>query len=455
VRPTESLLPGHVYGVSELLGEVSRVLSSGWRQISVAGQTSEVRRYPSGHVYLSLKDETGKLSAVMWRSDASRLKFVLEDGLEVVATGTLGLYAARGQFQLQVARVEPVGIGALALAFEQLRARLAAEGLFDAERKRPLPFLPRRIGVVTSPQGAAIRDFLNVLARRHPDLGVTIYPVRVQGEEAAEEIAEGIRRMGAAGVCDVLVVTRGGGSAEDLAAFNDERVARALAASRIPTVSAVGHEVDWTIADYVADLRAPTPSAAAELVIGAKDEIARRLSHARRSLQQLAGRRLAELRGRWGLAARSEALLSYRHVLARRRDRFEAARDALRAAAASRPRLLASRVAAASGSLLDPRRLLAIDRRRERLGRLASSVRDKAALSRARAQGRFRTAAERLRALDPLSILSRGYAVVFPEGEDRPATDAGALSVGDAVRIRLRRGSLRAAVTEIFPEEET
>ena len=434
MRPPEpdSLFPRPVYRVSQLLAEVSGALSSGWRQISVSGEASEVRRYPSGHVYFSLKDETGKISAVIWRSDAVRLPFSIEEGLEIIVTGTLTLYAARGQFQIQVSTARPIGAGALAIAFEQLKKKLEAEGLFDEARKRPLPFLPRQVGIVTSPQGAAIRDILNILRRRHPDLGITIYPARVQGDTAAEEIAEGIRALNRMARFDVVIVARGGGSAEDLAAFNDERVARALAASAIPTISAVGHETDWTISDFVADLRAPTPSAAAELVVGVKEEIAARVRNCRRALAQLSRRRLAEIRARVFAAAQAESLVRFRYQLMRRRDRFEAAFDALGQAVRSRP-----------------------EKWRETITRLSARLGSLQELRLSRISGRFARAAAKLSALSPLEVLKRGYAAVFRPEDSRVVTDAGRLRPGETLRVRLHRGSFSARVADILGEEES
>ncbi len=440
-----------VYTVSQLLAEVSAALTRGWRQVAVAGQACEVRRYPSGHVYFALKDETGKLPSVMWRSDAQRLPFQLEEGMEVVVTGTLCLYAARGQFQMQVSGIQPIGVGAMQLALEQLKRKLSAEGLFDADRKRPLPSLPRRVGIVTSPQGAAIRDILNVLKRRHPDLRVTIFPARVQGEGAVAQLREGLRALARLG-CDVIVLARGGGSAEDLAAFNDEGLARAVAGSAVPTISAIGHETDWTLVDFVADLRAPTPSAAAELVVGAKEEIVRRVSHALRSLGQHSRRRLAEIRGRVTAASRAESLVRFRYLLLRRRDRFEAARDALEARIALRPRALADRLDRAIEGLASSRRMLQIDARRIRVERRQEALRDGIRRKTAAARSRFAGASGRLHALDPLAILTRGYAVVYREGS--PLTDARRAAAGDRLKIRLARGEVRATVDETIPEPE-
>jgi len=407
--PVDSLFPRPIYRVSQLLAEVSSALAAGWKRVAVAGQACDVRAQRSGHVYFSLKDETGKLSAVLWRSDALRVPFRLEEGMEVVATGTLCIYAARGQFQMQVSALEPIGVGAMQLAFEQTRKRLAAEGLFEKARKRPLPALPKRIGIVTSPDGAAIRDILTVLKRRHPNLRVTIFPARVQGEGAVGELVEGIRFFNRSGGLDVIIVARGGGSLEDLAPFNDERLVRALAASGLPTISAIGHETDWTLCDDVADLRAPTPSAAAELVVGVEEEFERRVGTARRTLLQMAQRRIAELRWRVSRARQAESLVRFRYALMRRRDRLESAAERLD----------------------------------ERIGvRLE------------RSRSRFANAAEKLGALDPLAVLKRGYAVVFREGSSTPLRSARGLEPGTPLRVRLAEGGLRVTVNENLEEEK-
>ena len=236
----------------------------------MTGEVSNLRAAGSGHLYFTLKDETAQIRAVCFRNQARYLKFKPQDGLAVIARGRLSVYEARGEYQLYVEFLEPAGLGALQLAFEQLKQKLAAEGLFDPARKKPLPVLPRVIGVVTSPTGAVIRDILRVLHRRFRNINVLIYPVKVQGEGAAQEIAQGIEYFNRNAPVDVMIVARGGGSLEDLWAFNEDVVARAIAASNIPVISAVGHETDFTIADFVADLRAPTPSAAAELVVRAQ-----------------------------------------------------------------------------------------------------------------------------------------------------------------------------------------
>ena len=265
-------VPNQVITVSELTRRIKAQLENTFPAVWIEGEISNLRIAESGHAYFTLKDANAQLSAVAFRSVAGRLGFKLADGIAVVAFGEISVYEKRGQYQLIVTQLLPKGLGALQLAFEQLKRKLAAEGLFETSRKKPLPVLPQRIGIVTSPAGAAIRDFLNIIGRRYPNLHIIINPVRVQGTGAAEEIAAAVDQFNTLNLVDVIIVTRGGGSLEDLWAFNEEIVARAIARSAIPTISAVGHEIDFTIADFVADLRAPTPSAAAELVVKSKGE---------------------------------------------------------------------------------------------------------------------------------------------------------------------------------------
>ena len=298
--------PGRrVLTVSELTHAVKDTLEGRFGGLWVEGEISNLRIHTSGHVYFTLKDEEAQVRAVLFRSRVRRVRFEPADGLHVLAFGRLDVYAVRGEYQLVCEVLEPKGLGALQLAFEQMKARLAAEGLFDAGRKRPLPTLPRRVGLVTSPTGAAVRDFLRVVTRRFAGLQVLVCPVRVQGETAAGEIAQALGTLNRRGDLDVIVLARGGGSLEDLWAFNEEAVARAIAASKIPVISAVGHETDVTIADFVADLRAPTPSAAAELVVREKAELVRqvatlgtRLRHAMGQRTRRVADRLADIRRR-------------------------------------------------------------------------------------------------------------------------------------------------------------
>ena len=285
-----------IYTVAELSLEIRNLLEKRFPDVWVSGEVSNLRVAGSGHLYFTLKDETAQLRAVCFRNQARYLKFKPQDGLAVIARGRLSVYEARGEYQLYVEFIEPAGVGALQLAFEQLKQKLAAEGLFDPARKKPLPVLPHLIGVVTSPTGAVIRDILRILRRRFPNINVQIYPVKVQGEGAAQEIVQGVEHFNRRTAVDVIIVARGGGSLEDLWAFNEEVVARAIAASKIPVISAVGHETDFTIADFVSDLRAPTPSAAAELVVHRKQDFAAEIDARARHLKQMVRLKLSEVR---------------------------------------------------------------------------------------------------------------------------------------------------------------
>src|SRR5262245_32297670 len=399
--------------VSELTDRIQGVLETELFDVWVEGEISNLKIATSGHWYFSLKDDHAQVAAVVWRMAARLIRFQPKDGMRVLARGGIRVYPPRGAYQLSVEVLEPLGKGSLQQAFEELKERLGKEGLFDPKRKRPLPMLPRRIGVVTSPTGAAIQDFVRVLRRRYANLEVLLYPARVQGAEAASEIVQGIRALQGVPGLDVLIVARGGGSLEDLWPFNEEAVARALAASRVPTLSAVGHETDFTIADFVADLRAPTPSAAAARVVQAKDEIParvaahdRRLSAAlalqlartRARVQALTSHRVFEAeRGRLRRHAQrvDELVLRAETALHGRRDRARERVDRLRARLADHPwaRALAER-----------RRR--VDGHRDRLGDL---TRGRLGAARA-ALGRL---AGSLEGLSPLAVLSRGYALVW------------------------------------------
>jgi exodeoxyribonuclease VII large subunit len=445
--PVPAAAPPRPYTVSELLSEVASRLKTEWRDVAVAG---EIGRFDlrGGHGYFTLKDRSACLNAVIFASDLARVPFRPEPGLEVVARGTLDLWAPQGRFQLKAWSLEPVGAGALQLAFEQLKKKLAAEGLFDRARKRPIPILPRSIALVTSPDGAAVRDILSILRRRFDGLSITIYPVRVQGELAAGEIAAGIRACSARAAFDVLVVARGGGSLEDLAPFNDERVARALAASRIPTISAVGHETDVTICDLVADLRAATPSAAAELVVERKDGLARRVADARRRAERAFSTRLALERARLSALSRAEGLLRFRYRLREWRERVVQSRATLLDALARRPAREQSRLASARRILTAFARAARLSERRARLAHASHRLeaRMRGDLERRR-EGLAATAA-RLEALSPLAVLSRGYAVAYREGAKRPMLSSSEVRAGDRIRVRLSEGELGAVVRE-------
>src|SRR3954447_56107 len=288
-RPGAPLKPERrVFSVSELTAAIRGVLETGFGEIWVEGELSNCRTWNTGHVYFTLKDGDAQIKAVMFRSAVRYLKFKPEDGMHVIVRGQLSVYEPKGEYQIVCEHLEPRGLGALQMAVEQLKKKLHAEGLFDAARKRPLPSLPRTIGIVTSLDGAALRDIIKVLRRRHPNAHLVIRPARVQGESAAAEITRGLRAIARVPAVDVIILARGGGSIEDLWAFNEEVVARAIAACPVPVIAAVGHETDVTIADFVADLRAPTPSAAAELVVTAKDEFCHRIDRLSHRLEAAA-----------------------------------------------------------------------------------------------------------------------------------------------------------------------
>ena len=441
--------PGSIrpYSVSELLAEVGQALRTSWRDISVAGEISrwELR---GGHGYFILKDRSGCLSGIIFASDLRRVKFPVKAGQEVVVRGSLDLWAPQGKFQIKAVGMEPVGVGALQLAFEQLKEKLAAEGLFEKSRKRRIPLLSNRIAVVTSPDGAAVRDILNVARRRFDGLAITIYPARVQGAGAAADVVSGIRAFNRRGGFDVLIVARGGGSAEDLAAFNDERVARALAASAIPTISAIGHETDWTIADFVADLRAATPSTAAEQVVAQKEELSRRvaggLSRIRRSMDSF-------LRGRRGDLARlsrAEGLLAFRYRLREKRELVAQSRSALVSTLERRPAGYATRIERALAALRAFPRVAELGRKSDAVRSFRSHLERCVGRAASRRRARLATAASALQLVSPLAVLARGYAVAFKEGRRAPILSSTEVRPGDRIRVRVSEGEIGAVVRE-------
>jgi exodeoxyribonuclease VII large subunit len=445
-RPAPAGQARRVCTVAELTAAIRGMLENGIGEVWVEGELSNCRVWNTGHVYFTLKDEASQIRAVMFRTSLRYLRFKPEDGLHVIARGHVSVYEPKGEYQLVCEHMEPHGVGARQLAFEQLKKRLQAEGLFDTARKRPLPALPRRIGVVTSLDGAALRDIIKVLRRRAPRASLLIRPTRVQGEGAADEVARGLIALGRVKDVDVIIVGRGGGSVEDLWAFNEERVARAIAAAPVPVMSAVGHEVDVTIADFVADLRAPTPSAAAEMVVAAHEEFCNRIdrlagrlgSAARGAVQQ---RRSAVhlLVSRRGLAAFSA------RVASRERRAMDAAHrlaGALRKTLAGRRRRFGVLAQALDAHDL-PRRLASIH------GRLTAAQARMAGAAdrrRHRADAEFRALAGRLESLSPLAVLARGYAVCWNADKSAIIRSAAAVQEGDAVRLTLSRGELDCTV---------
>jgi exodeoxyribonuclease VII large subunit len=415
--------------IGDLTGSIRELLEENLSGIWVAGEISNFRAPGSGHLYFTLKDETATLAAVMFRSDAARIGFALQDGQAVVARGSITVYEARGQYQLQVIEIRTRGQGGLQQRFEELKRRLQAENLFALERKRPLPVFPESIGLVTSLQGAVLQDMLQILQRRAPGLRIFVRGVRVQGTGAAQEIAEAIRAFSDEGRVDLLVVARGGGSLEDLWAFNEEAVARALAACRMPTISAVGHETDFTIADFVADLRAPTPSAAAELLTRDWNDWRQAVADLRTRLERTARQALTAHRRHLTQLGTSYALREPRRVVRQMAQRLDELRQGLRAAAeagtSSRKQLL--RHLTARLKTHQPEREL--ERRRAHLNHLAA----------------------RLRTLGPQGTLDRGYALVLNE-EGCPLTQAAKTIDGRRVRLVLSKGLAGATVTEVRPE---
>jgi exodeoxyribonuclease VII large subunit len=396
-----------VLSVYELTEQIKGTLEGQFPSIWVSGEISNFSRPQSGHCYFTLKDDQAQIRAVLWRTAAARVRSELHDGLEVICQGSLDVYAPRGSYQLVIRQIVPKGLGALELALRKLRERLAAEGLFDVERKRSLPKFPRRIAFVTSPTGAAIRDFLEVLRRRWRGVDVLIVPVRVQGDGASAEIAAGIELVNRLDQpIDVLVVGRGGGSLEDLWAFNEEIVVRAIHASRIPVVSAVGHEIDVTLADLVADVRALTPSEAAERVAPAADEMAALL---RRQAQRLA----AALRGRAAAARARLDSLAARRVFRRPLERAQLVERHLDDVAARARRAMARRVEVAE-SLVGTR-------------------------------------SRQLESLSPLAVLGRGYSLTSRLDDGRLVRSAGQLNVGEAIRTRLIDGEVTSRVEVVEP----
>lgn len=408
----------------------------------IEGELSNVSRPASGHIYFTLKDANAQVRCAMFRMAAARLRFRPTDGMHVLMRAKVGLYEARGEFQLVADHMEPAGEGALQREFEQLKARLGAEGLFDAERKRPVPDFPKRIGVITSPSGAAVRDVLSVMGRRFPLAEVDVLPVPVQGREAPPAIAAMLRSASASGRYDVLLVTRGGGSLEDLWAFNDESVARAIHASDVPVVSAVGHEVDFTIADFVADLRAATPSAAAELLVPDGADLERRLDRLRQRMATLMARRLqaaAQRADHWQArlnAQRPQARL------ARDAQRLEALRRRLHMSIGQANALRRARLERLQARLAARHPRLRLDPSRARLGelrqRMSSAIGRRLERERARVAQQGRT----LHAVSPLATLERGYAIVFDE-RDAIVRRAADVAVGERVRVMLGEGELR------------
>ncbi len=434
-----------MWTVRNLVGALRASLEQEYADLWVEGEISNFRPAESGHLYFTLKDGDAQLRVVMFRTQARLLRFQPADGAAVILRGRATVYEQRGDLQLIAEHLEPKGAGALQVAFEQLKARLLAEGLFDAARKRPIPRLPRRIGVVTSPRGAALHDILNILRRRHESVGVLIFPAQVQGEAAPSEVSAGVEYFSRERNVDVIIVARGGGSAEDLAAFNHEGLARAIAASRVPVICAIGHETDFTIADFVADLRAPTPSAAAELVIQSKQEVAQAVAQMEQRLARAARYRVLMARQKLTELVQHASFGRLREALGRRQQRVDD---------------LVYRLSSAQGVHFDRqrRRLDVVSTRLRHFdlrGRFMGMRRDlEAAVAALSAAARTRLLERRARLdrihahleeLSPAKILDRGYALVF-DAAGNLLKDAAQVRAGDEISARLARGTVSATV---------
>jgi exodeoxyribonuclease VII large subunit len=431
--------------VTELTARIRDLLAGEFTDIRVEGEVSNLRQAQSKHIYFTLKDAKAQIRCVCFYNHARLLKFRPEDGLHVTVRGSVSVYEARGEYQIYVEQIEPVGLGALQLAFEQLKKKLAADGLFDDERKKPLPVLPRRIGIVTSPSGAALRDFLRILKKRFPNVHVVIYPARVQGDDAKKDIVEAVKFLNRKQLVDVIVLARGGGSIEDLWAFNEETVARAISASTIPIISAVGHETDFTISDFVADVRASTPSNAAEIVVRARQEflaqiagfekdlahwMRERLHEWRHQLQELFAhpgfRRLEDMlhQGQQRLDEISGRMAdSLQRRLAVARQRFTVAQSHI-AAFDLRGRIPPLRLRLAQReSDLRQRIERQLDAQRQRIARLMLQLDERS----------------------PLRVLERGYAIVT-DAAGAVVRDSIQVTIGDEIAVQLHRGRIAAEV---------
>ena len=436
-----------VWTVRGLVSAIRTLVEREYTDVWVEGEISNFRPAESGHLYFTLKDGDAQVRVVVFRSQARLLRFRPENGMQVVARGRVTVYDSRGELQLSAEYLEPKGAGALQMAFEQLKAKLGAEGLFDESRKKPIPALPRRVGVVTSPRGAAVRDIINILRRRHSGVGVLIYPAQVQGEAAAAEVSAGIRCFNQRKDVDVIIVARGGGSIEDLAAFNHEGLARTVATSKLPVISAVGHETDFTIIDFVADLRAPTPSAAAELVIRSKQDIEEQEEGLRRRLAR--AMRYQLLMRRQGLTelAQHGAFARIQEVIGRRQQRLDDLR--FRLVTAERALLERQRrqleATAAAVRHFDVRQRLLGMRRDLNLRLAALTSAGRTLLLHRRSQLDHLTG--RLEALSPVAILDRGYALVF-DAKGNLVKNAEQVRSGDEISARLARGRIKATVKQ-------
>ena len=445
-QPSSALTERRIWSVRDLVTGIRRQVEQQYEDIWVGGEISNCRPAASGHIYFTLKDGDAQLQVVLFRKQAYLLRFRPQDGLAILARGRVSVYESRGQLQLIAETLEPRGAGALQLAFEQLKARLLAEGLFDADRKRPLPAFPRTIGVVTSTGGAVLHDIVHVVRRRHARLNLLVYPATVQGPGCAASVIAGIRWFNQhPGQVDLILVARGGGSLEDLAGFNDESLARSIATSELPVVSAIGHETDFTIADFVADLRAPTPSAAAELITAAQHRIEERVqaldARARRAIRY----QLMLARQRFTSLSIPQIHNRLQSLIGRRGQRLDDLRHRLDLAVTRCLRTPAAQVAAVTARVERHNPAVRLAQARRRLERSQQALARLGAATIAARSARIDRAADRLHALSPLAVLNRGYALVYA-ADGALLRDAADTQPGATIRARLAQGTLEATV---------
>ncbi|HZP33430.1 MAG TPA: exodeoxyribonuclease VII large subunit [Candidatus Acidoferrales bacterium] len=436
-----------IWSVSDLTGRIRDLLAGEFTDVFVEGEVSNAHAAQSGHLYFTLKDNHAQIRCVCFRTQLARLKFRPEDGLHVTVRGSISVYEARGEYQFYVEHVEPVGLGALQLAFEQLKKRLDAEGLFDPERKKPLPVLPQCVGLITSPSGAAVRDIVHILERRFPNLHIVLYPVRVQGEGAAGEIVQAIRYFDRKQIADVLILARGGGSPEDLWAFNEETVARAIVACSIPIISGVGHETDFTIADFAADIRASTPSAAAEMVVRTRQEFDSHLCDLRDKVAQLLRYRLLQSSHKLREFDLHRAARHLEDGMRRRRQHTDELASQLADALRRRVEALQQRLQSALS------RISAVDFR-ARVRAAAVRLDQRTAELELRIGRTFTARRQSLEKLivqleerSPLRLLERGYAICY-DAAGNVVQAADQVALGDRIRVQLARGRLGAEVKD-------
>ncbi|QNI33282.1 exodeoxyribonuclease VII large subunit [Alloacidobacterium dinghuense] len=440
-----------IWNVAELVSEVRTHIERAYADLWVEGEISNLRPAPSGHVYFTLKDGDAQLPAVLFRKQSSLLRFRPEDGLHVMVRGKISVYEQRGQMQIVAEFMEPVGAGSLQIAFEQLKAGLQQQGLFEQERKKPLPAFPRCVGIITSPTGAVIRDFLNVAGRRHAALDILLYPALVQGETSAAEVAAGITFFNRKRNVDVIVIARGGGSLEDLAPFNSELLARSIAESEVPVVSAIGHETDFTIADFVADLRAPTPSAAAEIITGALHKVEEHVEQLSLRLDRACRYRLMQARDSFARLDVNTSFARLREGFARRQQRVDELRFRIEVGWNLLNRMFSEQLHLLTARLRRQDVTHRLQFLRERLTTLDSRL----ALSQQNLVRnlsiRQQNLARQLHALSPLAVLNRGYALVFDEAGTL-IKSASSLTPNQRLVTRLAQGSVESRVIEITPE---